>query len=92
MIRSAFQRLGIQRLALIGALAAAFALAGCGRRGPLDPPPGTWITPPGAASISTNSQPGVTAPEPPPAETGPGGKPQAPPGPNRRIHADWLID
>ena len=27
------------RLALIGALAAAFGLAGCGRKGPLDPPP-----------------------------------------------------
>ncbi|HZD92168.1 MAG TPA: lipoprotein [Pseudolabrys sp.] len=27
------------RLALIGAFAAAFALAGCGRKGPLDPPP-----------------------------------------------------
>ena len=29
----------IFRLALIGALAAAFGLAGCGRKGPLDPPP-----------------------------------------------------
>jgi predicted small lipoprotein YifL len=28
------------RLAVIGALAMAFALAGCGRKGPLDPPPG----------------------------------------------------
>jgi predicted small lipoprotein YifL len=27
------------RLALIGALAATFALAGCGRKGSLDPPP-----------------------------------------------------
>ncbi len=27
------------RLALIGALAAAFGLAGCGRKGGLDPPP-----------------------------------------------------
>ena len=27
------------RFALIGALAAAFGLAGCGRKGPLDPPP-----------------------------------------------------
>ncbi len=82
----------MQRLALIGALAAALALAGCGRKGPLDPPPGTWITPPGAASISTSNQPGMVAPEPPPVQSGPDGKPLAPPGPNRRIPADWLID
>jgi predicted small lipoprotein YifL len=30
----------LSRLAVIGALATAFALAGCGRKGPLDPPPG----------------------------------------------------
>ena len=37
------------RLALIGALAAALALAGCGRKGPLDPPPGASIDRRGAA-------------------------------------------
>ena len=30
----------LSRLAVIGALAMAFVLAGCGRKGPLDPPPG----------------------------------------------------
>jgi predicted small lipoprotein YifL len=29
----------LPRLAIFAALAAAFALAGCGRKGPLDPPP-----------------------------------------------------
>jgi len=32
------------RLALIGAFAAALALAGCGRKGPLDLPPGAAST------------------------------------------------
>jgi predicted small lipoprotein YifL len=31
------------RLALIGALAASFALAACGRKGPLDPPPSASV-------------------------------------------------
>jgi predicted small lipoprotein YifL len=31
------------RLALIGALAAALGLAACGRKGPLDPPPGASL-------------------------------------------------
>ena len=31
------------RLALIGVLAAALGLAGCGRKGPLDPPPGASL-------------------------------------------------
>jgi predicted small lipoprotein YifL len=30
-------------LALTGALVAAFALAGCGRKGPLDPPPAASV-------------------------------------------------
>jgi predicted small lipoprotein YifL len=34
------------RVATIAALTAAFALAGCGRKGPLDPPPSASISPP----------------------------------------------
>jgi predicted small lipoprotein YifL len=34
------------RVAAIAALAAAFALAGCGRKGGLDPPPSASISPP----------------------------------------------
>jgi len=33
----------ISRLALIAALAAAFGLGACGRKGPLDPPPGASL-------------------------------------------------
>jgi predicted small lipoprotein YifL len=39
------------RLTLIGAFVVAFALAGCGRKGPLDPPP--------SASLAGASQPNV---------------------------------
>jgi len=33
----------VLRLALIAALGAAIALAGCGRKGPLDPPPAAVV-------------------------------------------------
>ena len=36
------------RLALVAAMTAALGLAGCGRKGPLDPPPSAGITPPPA--------------------------------------------
>lgn len=42
------------RLALIGTLVAAFGLAGCGRKGPLDPPPS-------AVSATGKQEPSNTA-------------------------------
>jgi predicted small lipoprotein YifL len=36
------------RLALVAAMTAALGLAACGRKGPLDPPPGAGLTPPPA--------------------------------------------
>ena len=39
-----------RRLAVIGALVAALALAGCGRKGALDPPPGAATEPPPSTS------------------------------------------
>lgn len=44
------------RLVLMGALAAALAVGGCGRKGPLDAPPG------GAAAVSQTGQ-ATTGPE-----------------------------
>jgi predicted small lipoprotein YifL len=44
------------RLVLMGALAAALAVGGCGRKGPLDAPPG------GAAAVSQTEQ-ATTGPE-----------------------------
>ncbi|BAR98755.1 hypothetical protein BV133_1162 [Blastochloris viridis] len=34
-------------LLLAGSLVVATALAACGRKGPLEPPPGSWEPPPG---------------------------------------------
>jgi predicted small lipoprotein YifL len=45
-VLSRFRDRPLLRLATIAALTAAFALAGCGRKGPLDPPPSAWTSPP----------------------------------------------
>ena len=84
------------RLALIGALAASLGLAACGRKGPLDPPPGASLegepqanmpdlmsrnpTPVGSAATADN--PGV----------GPDGQPLAPKGPKKQIPLDVLLN
>jgi predicted small lipoprotein YifL len=72
-------------LALMGALAAALAVSGCGRKGPLDPPPGGWNLPPGPRATDVSNRPA------PPAYDEQG-KPIAPTGPKRQTPADWLID
>ncbi len=48
------------RLAAFVALAAALALAGCGRKGPLDPPPSAVIAPaPEGPSLGDNADPNM---------------------------------
>jgi predicted small lipoprotein YifL len=94
---SLFRDRPLTRLALIGAAIASLTLAGCGRKGPLDPPPAASVTgepqpstPASAISPMTspiggqakNDNPGV----------GPDGKVQAPPGPNRHIFLDNLLN
>ena len=83
------------RLALIGALVASFALAACGRKGPLDPPP--------SASLA-GEQPVVGAPAAPDVQPapegaqvyrvpiGPDGKPIAPGMRDKRIPLDVLLN
>jgi predicted small lipoprotein YifL len=66
---------------LIGALAAAALLAGCGRKGPLELPP--------SAQVAEVNDP-VTG-KPRPAMTREG-YPIAPPGQRKSIPLDWLID
>ena len=70
------------RGALIGAVLATTLLAGCGRKGPLEPPPSAQAAPP------TNT---ATQERPPPVMTR-SGQPVAPPGEKKRIFLDWLID
>jgi predicted small lipoprotein YifL len=73
------------RLAVIGALAAALVLTGCGRKGPLDPPP--------SASVAERAAAG----DPQAGQSGPvmdaQGRPIAPQSAQKkRIVLDWLLD
>jgi predicted small lipoprotein YifL len=72
-------RIWMGRLALAGALAAALALAGCGRKGGLDEPP---------LAASEPVPPG----QPPVAPYSPDGKPIPPVAQKRHTLLDWLID
>ena len=72
--------LHLVRIAVIGALVAALGLAGCGRKGGLDPPPGA------TAAADQSAPPGAAPPTsadalPPPVQPLP-----------RRTPIDWLID
>jgi len=74
----------VLRIALIGALAASIGLSACGRKGPLDPPPGAsltgqQVTPEG---VETRDRPAM----------GPDGRPIAPAGANKRIPLDVLLN
>jgi predicted small lipoprotein YifL len=73
--------LRLVRIAVIGALVAALGLAGCGRKGGLDPPPGAT-----AAAADQAAPPGVGPPASPDALP-----PSTQPLP-RRTPIDWLID
>jgi predicted small lipoprotein YifL len=66
----------------IGVLVAALGLAGCGRKGALDPPPGAVA----ASSPPIEAQPS-TGPQ-----LGPDGQPLPPPPPRRSTIIDFLID
>ena len=70
------------RIAVIGALVAALGLAGCGRKGGLDPPPGATA----AAAADPSVAPGAAPPASPDALP-----PPTQPLP-RRTPIDWLID
>ena len=68
------------RIAVIGALVAALGLAGCGRKGGLDPPPRA------TAAADQSAPPGAAPPASPDALP-----PSTQPLP-RRTPIDWLID
>jgi len=90
------------RLAAAGALIACLALAGCGRKGPLDPPPGAALTgepqpqqsgllTPMVSPIGSGGSSSGTASS---AEPGIGsdGRPVAPKGPKRPFVLDGLLN
>ncbi|HZS63656.1 MAG TPA: lipoprotein [Xanthobacteraceae bacterium] len=88
----------LARLAVLGAAMAALALAGCGRKGPLDPPPVAAEPTPSAAPARQSSVASPTASLNGKSESkGPSvftrhGQPVAPPGPKVHLPIDWLID
>jgi predicted small lipoprotein YifL len=75
-------------LVMTGALAAALPLSACGRKGPLDPPPGGMALDSRSAATPVSRQ--GLRPDQPESDTE--GRPLAPAGPKRRIPADWLLD
>jgi predicted small lipoprotein YifL len=78
---SSSSRPGLVRIAAVGALVAALGLAGCGRKGGLDPPPGASV--PDQNAVAGGPAPGI----------GPDGKAMSPAkGPQRRTPIDWLVD
>ena len=72
------------RIATVGALVSALALAGCGRKGPLDAPPSAAVSEPVADAPSPDNVRAI----------GPDGRPIAPPpsGPKRWTPLDILLD
>jgi predicted small lipoprotein YifL len=91
-------KLRFAHIAMIGALAAAFALAGCGRKGPLEPPPGAAGSQPAKPAKPANSglgfNPMATQETPPTAASfDADGHPVAPANaPKKHLPIDWLID
>lgn len=85
------------RLALIGVLAGSLGLAACGRKGPLDPPPGASLegqpqaNMPGLMSTNQSAQPAGGQPTDNSA-IGPDGQPLAPKGAKKRIPLDVLLN
>jgi predicted small lipoprotein YifL len=95
----AFDRIS-RRIVLAAAVAAALSLGGCGRKGPLDlppgegPPAGGLTTPSPPATISGPAfLPGPTHVTPTPAQSGfdAHGNPVAPPGPDKPFILDPLL-
>jgi predicted small lipoprotein YifL len=86
------------RLAMIGVFAAALGLAACGRKGPLDPPPGASLTGAPQANNTELANPIGTAPigHDKPShnalQIGPNGQPMAPKGEKKRIPLDVLLN
>ena len=80
----------LPHLAMLAALTAALALTGCGRKGPLDLPPGASLEQPAAAPQASGAAKGLTGILTSGEATE--SKPVAPKGPKKKLPIDWLID
>jgi predicted small lipoprotein YifL len=80
-------------LTVIGVLAAAFALAGCGRKGALDPPPGEATEKPAKQKSSALNPIGSREKTEDSGGFDASGKPVAPANaPKKRLPMDWLLE
>jgi predicted small lipoprotein YifL len=84
------------RVATIGSLAVALGLAGCGRKGPLDPPPSGAVAEP-VQAVPTGPGPSMNPISGPaksnaPNAFGPNGEPVAAKGQKKSLFLDWLLD
>jgi predicted small lipoprotein YifL len=70
------------RLAAIGVLVISFALSGCGRKGPLDPPPKASAAPASEQQQAQSSE----------ATEDEYGNPVMPRGQKKRFFLDWLLN
>jgi predicted small lipoprotein YifL len=77
--------------AVFGALALALPLAACGRKGPLDPPPGGYTLQGGSGRTAVSRRGRLPEPQTK-QEYDQDGRPILPEGQNKRLPADWLID
>jgi predicted small lipoprotein YifL len=93
LLSSRFHDRPFVRLATLAALGAAVALAGCGRKGPLDPPPSAAISPPpqNEPSLGENSDPNASGFRRPPHAAA--AQPAVPPAATdkRTFPLDFLI-
>jgi len=95
---SLFRDRPLTRLALIGVALTSLTLAGCGRKGPLDPPPAASVTgEPQASAPAVSATSPMVSPFGGQAKVGnsgvgPDGKPQTPAGPNKHIFLDNLLN
>ena len=78
--------------AVIGALALALPLAACGRKGPLDPPPGGSQLDAGVVRTPATSRGEKVPPKYVQPEYDENGRPIPPPGQKKKLPIDWLID
>ncbi|WP_168192684.1 LPS translocon maturation chaperone LptM [Undibacter mobilis] len=80
------------RLALVGALVASLGLASCGRKGPLDPPPGAALEGAPAEQPKQSLNPIAVQPMGGTAQGGSSNMLETPKGPKRSIPLDVLLN
>jgi predicted small lipoprotein YifL len=89
---SLFRDRPLTRLALIGVALASLTLAGCGRKGPLDPPPAASVTGEPQASAPAAGASPMVSPFGGQAKTENPGSRTQPAGPNKHIFLDNLLN